>query len=94
MSHTPGPWTLDRRSEKLVGANGANVVVYASGLSFAGLPPTEEFKANARLIAAAPELLEALKALRSFMWKEGYTDTTPAMVKADVAISNATGGAE
>lgn len=34
------------------------------------------------------ELLEtALKTLRSFMWSEGYSDTTPAMAQADRAIS-------
>lgn len=42
----------------------------------------------------AEGLLDALMALRSFMWKEGYADQSPAMAKADVAIYNATDGAE
>jgi len=60
--HTEGPWVYDRRGENLVGRNGVRVRVYGSGLSFSGLPD-DESKANARLIAAAPELLEALKDL-------------------------------
>jgi hypothetical protein len=44
-------------------------------------------EANAHLIAAAPELLEALKDLRSLLWTEGYADSTPAMAKADALIA-------
>lgn len=36
------------------------------------------------------ELLEALKALRSFMWSEGYADQQMPMAKADAAIRRAT----
>lgn len=50
--------------------------------------PTEG-KANAALLLASPDLLEALTALRSFMWAEGYADQTPAMVQADAAIAKA-----
>jgi hypothetical protein len=39
------------------------------------------------LIAAAPELLESLKDLRSLLWTEGYADSTPAMAKADALIA-------
>jgi hypothetical protein len=35
------------------------------------------------------ELLEALKALRSLLWTEGYADSTPAMAKADALIAKA-----
>jgi hypothetical protein len=41
--------------------------------------------------AAAHELLEALKAMRSFMWAEGYADQTAAMAQADAAIAKAEG---
>jgi hypothetical protein len=48
-----------------------------------------DYEANARLIAAAPELLKALKELRSFMWSEGYADQTVEMAQADAAIAKA-----
>jgi len=52
--HTPGPW----RQEGLVvwNANTSSVIVNVAGFH-AGI---EEDLANARLIAAAPDLLEAL----------------------------------
>ena len=43
----------------------------------------------ARLIAAAPDLYEALVALRSFMWAEGYADQNLPMAQADEAIAKA-----
>lgn len=54
--HTPGPWATD--GGDTVVAMGNQVVVTApapDGASF------DEMKANARLIAAAPDLLEALQ---------------------------------
>jgi hypothetical protein len=57
---TKGPWNKDKRKESLVGSDGKRVVVYGSGLSFAGLPDTESV-ANSHLIAAAPEMYEFIK---------------------------------
>lgn len=56
---TPGPWKRNAR-DNLVGANGAQIVVYDSGLAFAH-NRDHEATANGRLIAAAPALYEALK---------------------------------
>lgn len=64
--HTPGPWTLGNgevriRTEK--NEQGRSILVaecYTTG-NAGRYPKYEERKANARLIAAAPELLEALK---------------------------------
>ena len=54
--HTPGPWAVTPDSFVMAGSRPsigvARVITHA-----------KEFVANARLIAAAPELLEALKAL-------------------------------
>lgn len=54
----------------------------------------EERRANARLIAAAPELLEALKNLRDAEWMvthEWGGDRKAALDAADAAIAKATG---
>lgn len=55
-SHTPGPWILKPyRKDFSIGISGeSEYVVTVTGMS-------EKDKANARLIAAAPELLEACK---------------------------------
>jgi len=61
-THTPGPWLVDYRD-----ANGSKVVITRESVPICavhpkvqthGLPTAEP---NARLIAAAPEMLEALK---------------------------------
>jgi hypothetical protein len=67
-NHTPGPWTIDRRRNGLV-----SLIKFAGTAEFtAGTPARCEAEddnaaairvndANARLIAAAPELLAALQ---------------------------------
>jgi len=65
--HTPGPWKV-RENGGLMKAVEANKdwLVYACGRDYMG---REELEANARLIAAAPELLEALQEILSTMRK-------------------------
>jgi len=55
MKHTPGPWRVDYAT----GIRGADEKVVAYVLSDASIDPAPD----ARLIAAAPELLEALEML-------------------------------
>lgn len=63
--HTPGPWRIALGSHDLIYA-GATLVAQADcGLfSESNVPRVDEVSANARLISAAPELLEALKEAR------------------------------
>ena len=85
--HTPGPWLRDGDRvytlHKLahVEASRWNAQVRPS----VGCPP-DEADANARLIAAAPELLEALKWTARALDKEH-----PAAIKARAAIAKAEG---
>jgi len=79
-AHTPGPWSVDYQREQVYGSNGSTVVYE---LNFS--------KADAQLIAAAPDLLEALKDL-----KRQYAEHPDAFwdwSKARAAIAKATGGA-
>jgi hypothetical protein len=59
MSHTPAPWSY----EKALGGHAHPLCIFAHGdviaKAYADGAPTAE--ANARLIAAAPELLQALR---------------------------------
>jgi hypothetical protein len=98
MSHTPGPWYA---SGVLIDADGwtsctvgpfaitegadehyEDTIAYVSGINY-----TETLEANARLIAAAPDLV---KALRQFVahYPAGtnpYLDTAAAMARAALA---------
>ena len=70
QKHTPGPWTHNTTSvwadQKMVAA------VYGDDPN---CKPDERMKANARLIAAAPELLEACKNLLGYgeNWPASFT---------------------
>lgn len=67
MKHTPGPWIFEEvrgsDDKTLVYRRILNVgnVYKQKGIASTGID--EEAEANARLIAAAPELLEACKAV-------------------------------
>lgn len=75
-TYTPGPWTVckDSRDCDSVRAKGGFVAFgvsvqhYGDPIRF--LDEKEEAEANARLIAAAPEMLEALKTVYSLFFDE------------------------
>lgn len=99
MSHTPGPWmpghmvdddnACDCRSilsEHYMGSI-ATVDVW-NGIEGIGngdndSPPLEEAKANAHLIAAAPDLLEALETIDGYFRSGNSVPVERATIKAD-----------
>lgn len=69
-SHTPGPWKAVPCNE----AGNINDIVNADGYRAAGTfgRTKDEQEANARLIAAAPELLEELSKLANKVFGYGH----------------------
>lgn len=66
MSHTPGPWAIEKDSKDIVKVRAYATVATCTTAGLWDSKRTqvispEECMANARLIAAAPELLEALE---------------------------------
>ncbi len=60
MSHTPGPWTWAEKYRGLYGSGQYNEVL--SWYSYEGMHLIQgDTEANAKLIAAAPDLLAALQ---------------------------------
>lgn len=68
MAHTPGPWTIGKKPRLqpyIEGADGTQVCSCGGNAPGSGAYTTETFRrrdANARIIAAAPDLLGAAKA--------------------------------
>jgi hypothetical protein len=102
MKHTPGPWLIQQGDEwtdgivTLHGHNEDGTPIYWTVASYNR--QRDEAKANARLIAAAPELLAALKDIYSG-WKylrETHGDLygvgwDRSQEKAEAAIAKAEG---
>ena len=100
--HTKGPWKIGTpppNGEQTIGdARGMMVAVATTGIGMG-----EETKANARLIAAAPELLDALKGIMNIVSEtlgvagyypdEDYADWDefPELQAAEAAIAKAKG---
>lgn len=88
--HTPGPWDCG------VVVNLRCIDTDEFGFSIAWINTDnhnkiEEAKANARLIAAAPELLEALEEIVSAADGDGWSQLDADLRKARAAIAKATG---
>ena len=92
--HTPGPWTFDNGIEFICTDTSSHGEWYGDWAVARVNILKAEAKANARLIAAAPELLDALKLMRdAFLDTEGSHGTLEqtATDAADAAIAKATG---
>ncbi len=94
QSHTPGPWTHHHQPYDVQGGSGLNDSIFADGevlfLLAGGL--NEVRRADCRLVAAAPDLLEALETLISDF--EDYPASEKpchGFILARAAIAKATG---
>jgi hypothetical protein len=103
MTHTPGPWLLTGHTVYAldeVGQTNRFSCNMQAGYSYYGRTVKErvsndELTANARLIAAAPELLEALRIARmqvALLGGEMDAVNSDVLSIADAAIAKATGG--
>ena len=92
MKHTPGPWTVNPRKLGTVEATdefGTDVIATMGG-STSGHPV-----ANARLISAAPDMLEALEEAGAYvgtaLGTEGDEEATRIFGIIYAAVAKATG---
>lgn len=102
--HTPGPWAVVTR--QILGCSDCRPVIVHKDphpdfddLAEVVVPDSQRdggrdivtAMANARLIAAAPELLKALRFLYREANASGLLDVEPSMQEARAAIAKATG---
>lgn len=96
-THTPGPWSINSWQQPT-----SDIRIGASGTSLAARVPLRDVSineqlVNARLIAAAPEILGALKLLHehcramSTEYRNGLGDTDAIYTQVNAAIAKATG---
>lgn len=98
FKHTPGPWMIggehDCMTPIYVGIEGEEYDV-CQVCTWDGFPPGEVGPENAKLIAAAPDLLEACNSLLEMLeeWDSGFTkpgEEFAAVTEARAAIAKAT----
>jgi len=97
MAHTPGPWKLHRYPGHVEAENGLGccdheaIIVNTLGHSCNAEGLQEEQEDNARLIAAAPDLLEALRGLVEMEFESDHdgSDEDCNLCVAFVAITKA-----
>lgn len=96
VAHTPGPWTFEVHDGAKSSAMYAKddricepvCVIPHDDITEEGY---EVVLANARLIAAAPDLLAACKALLPAGWDDGVMDHIPGIKLTRLAIAKAEG---
>lgn len=93
MSYTPGPWkAMIRPDHGVVVVKGPNGVIIAQRALTQEQKRNDELYANAQLIAAAPELYEALENLMDFLF-HGKKDRQM-ILRASAALAKARGEEE
>ena len=97
-THTPGPWFADeykvwghKEVEYEGGVGGPRFSYKIADATLHNPWKFEEQYANARLIAAAPELYEALKSLRDATLSEHPSLIADAFMSADIALRKVEG---
>ena len=91
--HTPGPWRVsahDDNGDIVVRDYNMGAIVANCSEEFYGDITPKEQSANARLIAAAPDMLAALEAAR--LWAVEYYGPLPWLESAEAAIAKARNG--
>ena len=87
-TYTPGPWTVE--SDRTTVSFGGQAVITSPAPDGAS---REESMANARLIAAAPDLLSSLESVKVWYLGQSRAAMPVALCDSmDAAIARATGG--
>ena len=94
--HPDYPWIIKQDMQPIAGiADGVTVCNTTAHESSGFFPSPEEGRANARLIAAAPELLAfAQEFLRDYSSEDGVASMKVYAKQAAAAIAKATGSAQ
>lgn len=94
MKHTPGPWGAKGydttiKAERVAGPDGQTIGYCHWPYRFRTAGNIEECKANARLIAAAPDLLESLVEILHYGFYSLVSVSPDLILKAEKAVRKA-----
>jgi hypothetical protein len=89
VAHTPGPWSISPISDTIINGGG-------HPLGFVYAPAVESFllqraRADARLFAAAPELLQSVREILGWYVEGGHAVPRIFIERANDAIAKAEG---
>lgn len=87
-AHTPGPWSADAEGCEIFSPSANGRVAMVGERS-----DIEVERANARLIAAAPDLLTSLEKMLEVYWQDDGETPPQFILAARAAIAKATGAA-
>ena len=90
--HTPGPWQVKPSNNEITNADHGRLP-FAIVAGYLLIGATYENGKDARLIAAAPDLLKALNAMLTHMGMDEDEWNKPTFDQARAAITKATGAA-
>ena len=92
--HTPGPWSAEFAEAYTVRDSAGGRIAIATTLrgphGMGGRRDAAEVAANVRLIAAAPDLLEALQRLMPLLIQHAGSKSGSAFAQAIAAVAKAT----
>jgi len=97
--HTPGPWELVAGDDYYITAESYPAEFphkfksddLGSAVAYVGNRPDDFGEANARLIAAAPDMLAALDLIERELTADGWTDKFGPLAQIRAAIAKARG---
>lgn len=99
--HTPGPWFTDATNDTIFILSPARRGAYVAQIEKMGsdAKPIEDAGANARLIAAAPELLTEMRVIKSFLGDcvkmlKNDSEARDLYYRVEALIARIEGGAE
>jgi hypothetical protein len=94
MSHTKGPWVFNDSSRflEIIGSDGRNILssIYADDRSMDDFNDSTD-RSNAKLIAAAPDMLKVLEGLYVEMLGQGQNVDAVSLRAVETVIKKAKG---
>lgn len=97
VRHTPGPWNVTSSEQDSLYVENENSIPITSLYDIQPSLGMGDMRSNARLISAAPELLEAARLMEDALAEHGRMISTKQVKALKLlvhAIAKATGGAE